>query len=81
MRTLALELVEGDTLAQRIQQSAARRRSGGLSVEDALALARQIADALESAHEKGIVHRDLKPSNVMITPDGVVKYSTSELPS
>ena len=73
VRTLALELVEGDTLAQRIQQSAARRRSGALSVDDALALARQIADALESAHEKGIVHRDLKPSNIMITPDGVVK--------
>ena len=73
VRTLALELVEGDTLAQRIQQSAARRRSGGLSLDDALALARQIADALDSAHEKGIVHRDLKPSNIMITPDGVAK--------
>ena len=73
VRTLALELVEGDTLAQRIQQSAERRRSGGLPVDDALAIARQIADALDSAHEKGIVHRDLKPSNIMITPDGVVK--------
>ena len=73
VRTLALELVEGDTLAQRIQQSAERRRSGGLSVDDALALARQIADALDSAHEKGIVHRDVKPSNIMIRPDGVVK--------
>ena len=73
VRTLALELVEGDTLAQRIQQSAERRRSGGLPVNDALAIARQIADALDSAHEKGIVHRDLKPSNIMITPDGVVK--------
>ncbi len=73
VRTLALELVEGDTLAQRIQQSAERRRSGGLSVDDALAIARQIADALDVAHEKGIVHRDLKPSNIMIRPDGVVK--------
>jgi serine/threonine-protein kinase len=63
---LVMELVEGPTLADRIQQSA-------LPLEEALAIARQIADALEAAHEKGIIHRDLKPANVKITPDGVVK--------
>ncbi|HZD46674.1 MAG TPA: protein kinase, partial [Acidobacteriaceae bacterium] len=58
---LVMELVEGETL------------HGPLPVETALAYARQIADALEAAHEKGIIHRDLKPGNVMVTPDGVVK--------
>ena len=70
---LVLELVEGETLAERIQRSAARRRSAGLSIDNALAVARQIADALDAAHEKGIVHRDLKPANIKITPAGVVK--------
>jgi serine/threonine protein kinase/Tol biopolymer transport system component len=64
-RALVLELVEGDTLAQKI--------SGRLSIDQILSIARQIADALDVAHEKGIVHRDLKPANVKITPDGVVK--------
>jgi len=73
VRALVLELVEGDTLAQRIQQSGGRRRSGGLPVDDTLTIARQIADALDAAHEKGIVHRDLKPSNITITPEGTVK--------
>jgi serine/threonine protein kinase/Tol biopolymer transport system component len=66
VRALVLELVEGETLADRVLNRA-------LAFPDALAIARQIADALEAAHEKGIVHRDLKPSNVKITPDGVVK--------
>jgi serine/threonine protein kinase len=65
---LVMELVEGETLAERIA-----RHPGGLSLEDAFQIARQIADALEAAHEKGIVHRDLKPANVKITPDDKVK--------
>jgi Tol biopolymer transport system component len=64
-RALVLELVEGDTLAQKI--------SGRISIDQILSIARQIADALDVAHEKGIVHRDLKPANIKITPGGVVK--------
>src|SRR5262249_31287757 len=63
---LVMELVEGLTLADRIRTSA-------LSLEEALPIARQIADALEAAHEKGVIHRDLKPANIKIKPDGVVK--------
>src|SRR5215472_3059682 len=63
---LVLELVEGPTLAERIAE-------GPIPVPESLAIARQIAEALEAAHEKGIVHRDLKPANIKITPDGVVK--------
>lgn len=63
---LVLELVEGVTLADRI-------RKGPLSLIDALTIARQMADALQAAHEKGIIHRDLKPANVKVTPAGVVK--------
>jgi len=63
---LVLELVPGLTLADRLAQ-------GALPVETALGFARQIADALDAAHEKGIVHRDLKPANIKITPDGVIK--------
>ena len=66
VRALVLELVEGETLADRIQR-------GPASVTDALTIARQIADALDAAHEKGIIHRDLKPANIKVTPDGVVK--------
>jgi Tol biopolymer transport system component len=66
VRALVLELVEGDTLAARIRRPPAR-------VTDALTMARQIADALDAAHEKGIIHRDLKPANIKVTPDGVVK--------
>ena len=63
---LVLELVEGETLAERIAQ-------GPLQVDEALEIARQIAMALEAAHEKGIVHRDLKPANVKLDPSGRVK--------
>ena len=63
---LVLELVEGETLA-------ASLGAGPLPVGEALAIARQVAEALEAAHEKGIVHRDLKPGNVILTRDGVVK--------
>ena len=63
---LVIELVEGEDLAQRIARSP-------LVTDDAIAVALQIAEALEAAHEKGIVHRDLKPANVMLTPEGQVK--------
>ncbi len=63
---LVMELVDGPTLADRIKQ-------GPISLEESLEIARQIADALEAAHEKGIVHRDLKPGNIKIRPDGTVK--------
>ena len=63
---LVMELVNGPTLADRIAM-------GAMPLSDALPIARQIADALEAAHDKGIVHRDLKPANVKITPDGIVK--------
>ena len=63
---LILEYVEGETLADRLS-------GGPIPVDEALPLAKQIAEALEVAHEKGIIHRDLKPGNVMVTQDGVVK--------
>src|SRR5262245_42765146 len=68
---LILELVEGETLANRIAR--ARPRGAALPLGEAVTIARQIADALETAHDKGIVHRDLKPANISITRDGVVK--------
>ncbi len=63
---LVMELVEGPTLGERITE-------GPVPMDEALEIARQVADALEAAHEKGIVHRDLKPGNIKIRPDGAVK--------
>ncbi len=63
---LVMELVEGETLADRIKQ-------GAIPLDEALAIAKQIAFALEAAHEKGITHRDLKPGNIILKPDGTVK--------
>ena len=65
-RALVLELVEGPTLADRIKQ-------GPISVDEALPIAKQIAEALEAAHEQGVIHRDLKPANIKVKPDGTVK--------
>ena len=74
VRFLVLELVEGVTLAQKLAQASnLHQKSGGLSLGQVLGVARQIAEALEVAHEKGIIHRDLKPANIKITPDGAVK--------
>ena len=67
VKALVMELVDGRTLAEMMAQPA------GIPMADALDIARQIADALEAAHELGIVHRDLKPANVKVRPDGTVK--------
>src|SRR6202140_374451 len=64
---LVMELVSGETLQERV------KRDGGVPIEEALAIAKQIAEALEAAHEKSIIHRDLKPANVKVTPEGKVK--------
>lgn len=66
LRALVMELVDGPTLADRIAQRA-------LSLEETLTVARQIAEALEYAHDKGVIHRDLKPANIKLTPEGQVK--------
>jgi len=66
VKALALELVEGPTLAERIAE-------GPIPVDEAVAIARQIAEALEAGHEAGIVHRDLKPANIKLKEDGTVK--------
>jgi Tol biopolymer transport system component len=66
VRALVMELVEGSTLAERIS-------SGPMDQDEALAIAVQIAEALEAAHEQGLVHRDLKPANIKVRPDGTVK--------
>src|ERR1051325_3641674 len=65
-RALVLELVEGPTLAERIAQRA-------IPLDEALAIARQIAEAVEYAHDKGVIHRDLKPANIKINPEARVK--------
>src|SRR5262245_47296432 len=86
---LVLELVEGETLDARLKPSASSAygcpapsdgtrtrgfsRAAGLPIDEALAIAKQIAEALEAAHEQGIIHRDLKPANIKLKPDGTVK--------
>ena len=66
VQALVMELVEGPTLADRIAQ-------GPIPIDEALPIARQIAEALEGAHEQGMVHRDLKPANIKVRADGTVK--------
>ncbi len=63
---LVMELVEGEDLAERLKR-------GAIPIEEALPIAKQIAEALEAAHEQGIIHRDLKPANIKVRPDGTVK--------
>ena len=66
MQCLILELIEGDTLAERLER-------GAVPIEEVVRVGVQIASALEAAHERGIIHRDLKPANIKVTPDGTVK--------
>src|SRR5512145_763766 len=66
VRALVMELVEGEDLAQRIAR-------GAIPIAEALPIAKQVADALEAAHEQGIIHRDLKPANIKVRDDGTVK--------
>ena len=66
VRALVMELVEGDDLSERISR-------GAITAEEALPIAKQIAEALEAAHQQGIIHRDLKPANIKLRPDGTVK--------
>ena len=71
VQALVMELVDGQTLADRLDHRATK--ASGLPIPEALAIARQMIDALEAAHQRGIIHRDLKPSNIKIRHDGVVK--------
>jgi serine/threonine protein kinase/Tol biopolymer transport system component len=66
VRALVMELVEGDDLSQRLGR-------GAMPIDEALTIAKQIAEALEAAHQRGIIHRDLKPANIKLRPDGTVK--------
>src|SRR6202521_1903755 len=66
VRALVMELVEGEDLAQRITR-------GPMPIDEALPIAKQIAEALEASHEQGIIHRDLKPANIKVREDGTVK--------
>src|SRR5262249_47320053 len=66
VRALVMELVEGEDLSRRIAR-------GPIPVDEAMPIAKQIAEALEAAHERGIIHRDLKPANIKVRPDGTVK--------
>ena len=68
---LVLELVEGPTLADRIAQ-------GAIPIDEALPIVKQIAEALEAAHEQGVIHRDLKPANIKVRPDGTVRRAASQ---
>ena len=70
---LVLELIEGPTLAERIAQ-------GPLPIDEVLSIARQMAEALEAAHEQGIIHRDLKPANIKVRDDGTVKTPFTQKP-
>ena len=73
IRALILELVEGPTLADRIAR-------GAIPMDEALPIAKQIAEALEAAHEHGIIHRDLKPANIKVRADGTVKTPATQKP-
>ena len=66
VHALAMEFVAGEDLSERIAR-------GPIPIDEALPIAKQIAEALEAAHEQGIIHRDLKPANIKVTPDGTVK--------
>ena len=70
VRALVMELVEGPTLADRIAQ-------GAIPLVEALPIAKQIAEALEAAHEQGVIHRDLKPANIKVREDGAVKVNSA----
>ncbi len=70
-KALVLELVEGPTLADRIAE-------GPIPIDEALPIAKQIAEALAAAHEQGIIHRDLKPANIKLRPDGTVGPATGQ---
>ena len=72
IRFLVLELIEGETLEQRL-------RKGAIPVPEALDIARQIAEALEAAHDEGIIHRDVKPANVLLTAKGGVKVASGNV--